>query len=479
MKDTIEYKKRNWVIGYTIGCLLLWSIFVVLAGQWEIRENHRRTVKFASYHALSTFQMMNLYIRQDAKENATSGNSDSDAYIEQEKQAYGHLIHIVSLDPARSKNIPDTWETQALESIQNGAFEVSSQELIHGRLYQRLIKSRTERTGHLIPTKPDSTQADCITAISVAVPMEPLWEISRLETHNLLSGYTAVWCIGSLVIMFGHLYLKRHCKKHLQNEQRLIKEIENAEDNTARKSEFMANLSHEFRTPMNAIIGFTDLLIEEELTDEQKEYLQTVQNSGKGLLELLNDVLDISKIESGRLKIVKEQVTLQSSLEDVRSMMQPGIEGKGLTFQLQKQMGTPDTIYTDALRLKQCLINLINNAMKFTKKGSIKLIISSYFERKQQWFRFDVQDTGIGIPADKQQDIFREFVQAEDTTAHKYGGTGLGLCITLQLTELLGGRITMQSQEGQGTMFSIHLPIEEPAAEQDVQIQKSSASNKE
>ena len=476
-KNSFEGKRRNWVIGYTIGLLCLWSLFIALANQWEIKENQIRTVRFARYQALSTFQTTSLYYRWPAEQNAAVNDGNRPAFSKHERHGYGHLIHVISLDPADSENAGDEWETRAIQSLKLGADEVSSLETLHGHPYLRFIKICAAKTEDFQEQAThERAQGSTMAAISIAVAMEPLLEISHYKNHNLVMSYTAAWCIGSLIIMLGHAYLKRYRKKHLQYEEQLVEEVEQAEHETVRKTEFLANMSHEIRTPMNSIIGFTELLIDDTLTDEQKDYLETVQNSGKGLLELINDILDISKIESGQLKIVKAQCPIQSIIEDVRSMMKPNIEAKGLTFKLQKVMGTPDDIYTDALRLKQCLINLINNALKFTDTGSINLHISPYFEKKQQWFRFDIQDTGIGIPADKQQDIFREFVQAEDSTAHKYGGTGLGLCITQQLTEMLGGKITLQSQVGQGTTFSIHLPVEEPAVEQDAQPQQSGKS---
>ncbi len=477
IRSRFEHKRRNWVIGYTIGVLCLWSLLVVLAGHWEVKQNQNRTIKFAHYQARSTFQTTSLYCRQSEQQDPVTDDNKRPVYDKHEKHGYGQLVHIISLDPAHSINMPDEWETQALRSLKNYFDDVSSLETINGKAYLRFIKGYPSEIEYPeYRTTHGHAQESVTTAISIAVPMEPLWAISNFEINNLTMGYTTGWCVGSLVILIGHVYLRRHRKKHLQYEEQLVEKIEQAEYKTARKSKFLANMSHEIRTPMNSIIGFTELLFNETLSDEQKEYLQTVQNSGKGLLELINDILDLSKIESGELKIIKAQCPIQTIMNDVRSIMEPGIEAKELTFQVQKTTGTPDNIYTDALRLKQCLINLISNAMKFTEAGTVTLQVDTYFEKKQQWLRFDVQDTGVGIPTDKQQDIFREFIQAEDSTAHKYGGTGLGLCITQQLTEMMGGKITLQSQVGQGTTFSIHLPVEKPAIEQDVQPQQSGTS---
>lgn len=224
------------------------------------------------------------------------------------------------------------------------------------------------------------------------------------------------------------------------------------------KSRFLANTSHEIRTPMNAIIGFGELLADEELTDRQKDYVNTICNSGKHLLQLINDILDFSKIEADKLEIELEECSLRNLLTNIESMIYPLTAGKDLKFEIRENSGLPANIYTDPARVQQCLINLVNNAVKFTKKGHVYVDVSLEDKDNQPYIRFDVEDTGIGIPPEKQEKVFESFTQADGSTSRIYGGTGLGLVITKQLVKLLGGELTLTSEEGKGSVFSLTIP---------------------
>jgi len=227
--------------------------------------------------------------------------------------------------------------------------------------------------------------------------------------------------------------------------------------NTA-KSEFLANMSHEIRTPMNGIIGFSEVLAEERLTAEQKHYVDIIRASAENLLQLINDVLDFSKIEAGKLNIEITDCSLQELLAVVESLMRPVATEKGLEFELLQCSQLPVQIRTDSLRLRQCLINLINNAVKFTEQGYVHVNVSLQQGGDKPYIRFDVEDTGIGVPAEKQQQIFEPFVQADGGTTRKYGGTGLGLTITKRLVHLLGGKLSLTGEVGKGSVFSLTIP---------------------
>jgi PAS domain S-box-containing protein len=225
------------------------------------------------------------------------------------------------------------------------------------------------------------------------------------------------------------------------------------------KSDFLANMSHEIRTPMNAIIGFSDLLSEENLTDEQKCYVGAIRDSSEHLLSLINDILDFSKIEAGKFKVNIVDCDLEPILDEVDILLRPAASKKGLEFNILRSTTLPLQISTDPGRLKQCLINLTNNAIKFTEEGHVHIrITAEQSEDDRPFLRFDVADTGIGIEPEKHAQIFESFAQADNTNTRRFGGTGLGLAITKQLAELLGGSASLVSEPNKGSTFTLRVP---------------------
>jgi signal transduction histidine kinase len=233
----------------------------------------------------------------------------------------------------------------------------------------------------------------------------------------------------------------------------------NADNANQAKSTFLANMSHEIRTPMNSILGFTELLTDKILDEKQKNYLHSIQSSGRSLLSLINDILDLSKVEAGKIELSLTATNPNSLFKDIEVMFSQKIAHKDLKFMVEIDPQLPVALWIDEIRIKQVLINLIGNALKFTKKGFVKLIVQKIYPDDNYSaldLIFIVEDTGIGIPEDQQQSIFDVFEQQKNQSA-AYGGTGLGLSITRRLVEIMGGEITVTSQVDKGSLFQVRL----------------------
>lgn len=247
------------------------------------------------------------------------------------------------------------------------------------------------------------------------------------------------------------------------------KEKEVAEKTAMLKQQFMANMSHEIRTPLNAIIGLVNLLLNKNPNPEQERYLQAIKKSSDNLLVIINDILDLSKIEAGKIILEKIPFELGATLEGIYNTLFLRAEEKNLTFTIDSDRQHEKLyILGDPTRLSQILINLLGNALKFTEKGSVTLKVRTRTVNNQYRITFDVIDTGIGIAEDYVNKIFESFTQAGTDTARKYGGTGLGLTISKQLVELMNGTISVQSKLGEGTTFTVEIPFD-MANENDVQ----------
>jgi PAS domain S-box-containing protein len=242
-------------------------------------------------------------------------------------------------------------------------------------------------------------------------------------------------------------------------EADLVEARDRAENAARVKATFLANMSHEIRTPMNGVLGFTELVLAGDLSAEQRRHVDLIAESGRSMMRLLNDILDMSKIESGKMQVCNEPVDLRHTVRRCADLMTPVATAKGVALRSSVEAGIPLRVVSDPLRLRQVMLNLLGNAVKFTERGEVTLEIGT----EGASLRLAVTDTGIGIPAERLPVIFDQFAQADESTARLYGGTGLGLAISAELVRLMGGTIAVRSIVGEGTSFIVHLPLQAAA----------------
>lgn len=276
------------------------------------------------------------------------------------------------------------------------------------------------------------------------------WTFCPVATHGLVRGYA----LDMTQIHETQQMLRRVAEQLQDSNRRLDQALTSAQESARVKAAFLATVSHELRTPMNGVIGMTSLLMETSLSPEQRSYADTIRQCGEALLHLINDVLECSKIEAGKLELERLDFNLRTTVEDVLAQFAERAETKGLELTGLLHAAVPTALRGDPGRLRQVLTNLVGNAVKFTEKGDVTL--QAYLESDSldaAVVRFEVTDSGIGIAPDTQAKLFRPFVQADSSTTRKYGGTGLGLSISKQLIELMGGQIGVKSTSGQGSTF--------------------------
>lgn len=273
-------------------------------------------------------------------------------------------------------------------------------------------------------------------------------------TQNLVAGTLAEYALISMVGQFAMSYDKAIL-------------LRRAEDANVMKSSFLANMSHEIRTPLGVIVGYSEILAEENLEAQEKQQIvKSVKRNGKELARLIDDILDISKVEAGKLHFEMAQVNLENLIQEIKSIMEVRAADRKIQFTVAKLSNVPTYIITDDIRLKQILVNIVGNAVKFTEKGGVKLLYKTATDEKgEEVIEFQVQDTGVGISERNRQNLFKPFSQGDVSTTRKYGGTGLGLALSKRLAELLGGDLyLLESSVGKGSTFCLRIPLKHASA---------------
>lgn len=299
-------------------------------------------------------------------------------------------------------------------------------------------------------------------------------EIIDWSDHIILRSRTGDCCpvactvapIASFIGMIGAVFVFRDTSKEREAQHNLLAAKEEAERASRAKSEFLAGMSHEIRTPLTAVLGMADLLDKTQLNAEQRQYVGVSRAAGENLLELINGILDLSKIEAGKLEVEAVEFDLDRLVRQLCEIMALRARQKDLEFVSRFAWPSPCRVLGDPTRIRQVLVNLIGNAIKFTEQGRVTVESACLSEGttpvtgpQQALFRFTIQDTGIGIPVEKQELVFEDFAQADSSTTRRYGGTGLGLAISRKLINLMDGRIILVSREGDGCVFTVEVPL--------------------
>ena len=480
---------------WPLGLGFLWLLFLLVLAVWSVRSERVHVTSMAEREAKAFFQQIvvtrawnaahggvyvvatpenppNPFLREeDSTVETVQGvtlTKVNPAYMTRQISTIANAdhevrFHITSLDPIRPGNRADEWESSALREFNGGAAEKF--DLVatrNGQFFRFMAPLYAEKRCMRCHAKYGHQDKAILGGISVTFLADPLIQTRKSSVAQTHLAFTLIFLVGFVGIC-GSTYLVQ-------------KKKEEAERANQTKSVFLANMSHDMRTPLNGIMGMTELMQKKGLGQTQGRYADMVRHSAWTLLEIITDITDFSRLESGRLELTPTVFSVRNMLEDALSIFRFESDNKGLALAAAVAPEVPQFLKGDAFRLKQVITNLVGNAVKFTQQGTVSVRVSlgqvagNGFADQPDGVRLlvAVVDTGIGIPAHEQRDIFESFRQVDDSYAKKHEGSGLGLAICSQLVTMMGGTIAVESTLGQGSVFSFDVLLDLPGAEDSV-----------
>jgi len=403
--------------------------------------------QFTQTLATSYFLFLIVISLQKATEKAKVKEAESRANLEQTRHAKRYVDNILASLAETLIVLDADGNITSINPAARDLLGYQPEELQGKPLSAVLVsdRKRSSREFNQLMSE-DISHADCRYRTRQGVLIPVLFSSSRILADD--NRLTEVVCIASDITL------------RKQAEERLVEAKELAEEANIAKSRFLANMSHELRTPLNAVIGYSEMMIE-ELRDGQNPNevdLRKIQTAGKHLLGLISDILDLSKIEAGRMELVAEAFSPNGVILEVVDQIQPQATAKNNTLELTLQEGL-DRMVADPVRFRQVLLNLLSNAVKFTEDGAVRVVARRELREAGEWLKVSVTDTGIGMTARQQSRLFQPFRQADPSTSRRYGGTGLGLAISRVFADMMGGNIDVESEFGRGSTFTLYLPM--------------------
>jgi len=423
-----------------------------------------RAESFAYIHRTlsgESWDAVEIPIRQQSGEVRTVLWNSANIYDETGSQVIATIAQGQDITERKAAEERVAFQASLLDQVRNAviATDLDGRIIYWNRFAESLYQWKAEEVfgqmlkDTIIPPEMKSSFEDMVKEIIAQGYTECEYPARRKDGSHFPASYAFSTVCDNKGKRIGIVSVSNDLTERKKVEQDLREAKERAESATKAKSEFLANMSHEIRTPMNAVIGFTGLLLNTNIDSVQKDYIETIRSSGDSLLKVISDILDFSKIEGGMLELENECFDLIECLESSLNMVAQAASRKGLSLSYEVEPHVPRYLMGDLTRLRQILVNLLGNAVKFTEKGFVRVDVSALPVEDSYEIQFRVKDTGIGISQDRMSRLFQSFSQGDASTTRKYGGTGLGLAICKHLTELMGGDIWAESIPAQGSSF--------------------------